>query len=125
MVGAALCRNWPLIQRLAGSHGLTLLARYSPVDEHVLKFVDVIALDCREHGAHGAQRLVGDIRRTAGTPIVVLDGGLSRADIAALVSAGAQDYFAEPFNVAIIAERLAYLADSSRSRRMRILENER
>jgi len=47
---------------------------------------------------------------------VVMDGGLRRDDIARLLSAGALDYFSEPFNVPLIAERLEHLADTSGAR---------
>ena len=119
MIGSALCRNWPLIQRLASGHGLTLLTRYTSDESDVFAIADVIALDCREHGAAGARELVRMMREATGTPIVVLDGGLSHAEVATLVHAGAQDYFSEPFNVPVIAERLEYLAQTRRSDRTR------
>ena len=52
-------------------------------------------------------------------PIVIVDGGLRQREIARLLSAGAQDYFSEPFNVPLITERLDYLATAGRSRRKR------
>jgi DNA-binding response OmpR family regulator len=124
LMGAALCRNWQLVQRLAGGHGLTLLQQFVPDDTPLLAMVDVVALDCREGGAAGSQRLVDSLRRVTGAPIVVLDGGLQQSEVALLVSAGAHDYFSEPFNVALIAERLEHLADSNRSRRDRRMEDE-
>lgn len=122
MVGPALCRNWPLVQRLEGNHGLTLLHELSGNDMRLIEVVDVVALDCRDNGAAGSQRLVESLRRATDAPIVVLDGGLHQAEVALLMSAGAQDYFSEPFNVTLIAERLEHLADSSRSRRERPVE---
>jgi DNA-binding response OmpR family regulator len=125
LVGSALCRNWPLVQRLEGSHALTLLHELSSHDMRLIEVADVLALDCRERGAAGTQELVTSLRRATDAPIVVLDGGLRPAEVALLVSAGAQDYFAEPFNVTLIAERLEHLADSSRSRRERLVEGRR
>jgi CheY-like chemotaxis protein len=112
LVGAGLCRNWSLIQRLAGRHGLTLLRRAGKIDHRLLAAFDLIAIDCRERGSLGSRELVGTLRKTTRVPIVVLDGGLGVREVARLLKAGAQDYFSEPFDVKLIAERLAHLANS-------------
>ncbi len=117
LVGTALCRNWRLVERLAERHGLTLLPRVAPSDMRVIAYADVVAVDCREGGAAAARQLVDDLTGVTRAPIVVLDGGLRRDDIARLLSAGALDYFSEPFNVPLIAERLEHLAASSGPRR--------
>ena len=122
LVGSALCRNWPLVQRLEGSRGVTLLHQLSHIDMRLIEVADVVALDCSDRGPAGSQLLVESLRQATKAPIVVLDGGLQPAEVALLISAGAQDYFSEPFNIMLIAERLEHLADSSRSRRERPVE---
>lgn len=117
LVGAALCRNWRLVERLGEQHGLTLLLRVAPGDLRLIAQADVVAVDCREGGAAAARQLVSELSGTMRAAIVVTDGGLRREDIARLLNAGALDYFSEPFNVPLIAERLEYLADSSGARR--------
>jgi len=110
LVGTALCRNRQLIERLAGRHSLTLLPEVLPDDMQMIARADVVAVDCREGGVAATGALVDSLRRATNGVIVVMDGGLCRDDIARLLSAGARDYFSEPFNVAVIAERLEHLA---------------
>ena len=110
------------MQRLERGHGLTLLREFSADDMRLIGVADVVAFDCRDTGPAGSQRVVESVRHVTDAPIVVLDGGLSPGDVARLLGAGAQDYFSEPFNVALIAERLEHLADSSRLRREQPLE---
>jgi CheY-like chemotaxis protein len=117
LVGAALCRNWPLVQRLAGRHGLTLLRTTAAHDCQVAAMADMVAIDCGQVGTDASRALVQSLRRATDAPIVVLDGGLQAAEVAQLLSDGARDYFAEPFNIPLIAERLEHLADARRSRR--------
>ena len=116
LVGTALCRNWRLVDRLADRHGLTLLSRVGPTDMPVLAHADVVAVDCRDGGAAAARQLVVELIGVTHAAIVVLDGGLHRDDIARLLSAGALDYFSEPFDVPLIAERLEHLAKSGNPR---------
>jgi len=117
LVGTALSRNWRLVERLGERHGLTLLARVSPHDMRVVAHADVVALDCRENGAAAVRELVSELSTATRAAIVVTDGGLRRDDVAWLLNAGALDYFPEPFNVPLIAERLEHLADSNGGRR--------
>ena len=116
LVGAALCHNWRLVDRLAETHGLTLLARVRASDLPLVALAAVVAVDCRDGGAAAARELIDVLLGATHAAIVVMDGGLQRDDIAHLLRAGARDYFSEPFNVPLIAERLQYLATSTASR---------
>ncbi len=122
LVGAGLCRNWQLVQRLAGRHGLTLLRTSALLERDVVAVADMVVIDCAQGGPDGSRTLVDSLRRTTDAPIVVMDGGLGPADVAQLLNAGARDYFSEPYNIALIAERLEYLADVRRSQRERLEE---
>ena len=114
LVGAALCDNGALVTRLLERHRVLLVRRVEPGDERSLTIADVVAIDCREAGAGRTRDLVDSLHQAITAAIVVLDGGLGRDDIARLFRAGAQDYFSEPFNVPVIAERLEHLAESQR-----------
>jgi CheY-like chemotaxis protein len=120
LVGIPLCRNWQLVQRLTGRRGLTLLHAVNPDDMRVLAVADTVAIDCSLGGAEGSRTLLESVRRTTDATIVILDGGLEAVDVAQLLSAGARDYFPEPLNVAVVAERLEHLADVRRSQRQRL-----
>jgi DNA-binding response OmpR family regulator len=119
LIGSSVCQNWALVQRLIPHHALTLLTDFAPEQCRLLEAVDLVVLDCRQHGGAGSAALVQSLRRTANFPIVVLDGGLCRAEIAQLFHVGAQDYFSEPLNTALIAERIHGLADSNHVHRNR------
>jgi len=116
LVGSALCRNWRLVERLGERHGLTLLPQVEPSDMGMIAQAAVVAIDCRDGGAAAARQLVDAVVGATRAAVVVMDGGLRRDDIARLLSAGALDYFSEPFNVPLIAERLEHLADTSGAR---------
>jgi DNA-binding response OmpR family regulator len=120
LVGLTLCRNWQLVQRLTGRHGLTLLHAVDADDAPMLAIADTVAIDCSEGGAAGSRALLESVRRTTDATIVILDGDLEAVDVAQLLSAGARDYFPEPLNVAVVAERLEHLADVRRSQRRRL-----
>jgi hypothetical protein len=117
LVGTALARNWRLVERLGERHGLTLLPRVAPGDLGVIAQADVVALDCSEGGAAAVRELVSELAGVSRAAIVVTDGGLRRHDIARLLRAGALDYFSEPLNVPLVAERLEHLASSTSARR--------
>ena len=70
-------------------------------------------------GLEKSRQLVTTVRRMTSIPIVVTDGGLIPSDVAVLVGAGAQDYFSEPLNLPIIAERLEHLASAEHQRSVR------
>jgi DNA-binding NarL/FixJ family response regulator len=116
-VGTALSRNWRLVERLGERHGVTLLPRVAPGHLGVIAQADVVAVDCREGGAAAARQLVSELSEVTRAAIVVTDGGLRPPDIARLLNAGALDYFSEPLNVPLIAERLEHLAGASGARR--------
>jgi DNA-binding response OmpR family regulator len=117
LVGEPLCLNWQLVQQLAPRHDLTLLVDNGTKSLEAFPPFDVVAIDCRHLGVDGSVRLVNRLKGIVSFPIVVLDGGLNKKEVAMLFDAGAADYFPEPFNVHLIAERLEHLADSNRSRR--------
>ena len=77
LVGAGLCRNWQLVQRLAGRHGLTLLRTSALFDRDVVAVADMVVIDCAQGGPDGSRTLVDSLRRTTDAPIVVMDGGLA------------------------------------------------
>jgi response regulator RpfG family c-di-GMP phosphodiesterase len=117
LVGTPLCRNWRLVERLGERHGLTLLPRVAAEDVRVMAQADVVAVDCRAGGAAATHELVSELSSVTRAAIVVTDGGLRREDIARLLHAGVMDYFSEPLNVPLIAERLEHLASSNGARR--------
>lgn len=110
------------MQRLSGRHGLTLLRTIARHDQQVAAMADMVAIDCGQVGPEASRALVQTLRRATDAPIVVLDGGLRAAEVAQLLSDGARDYFAEPFNIPLIAERLEHLADVRRSQREHVEE---
>ena len=62
------------------------------------------------NGANYCGRLWWMLKWVGHADVAVLDGGLQAAEVAQLLSDGARDYFAEPFNIPLIAERLEHLA---------------
>jgi DNA-binding response OmpR family regulator len=84
------------------------------LESRALRSFDVIVMDCRDKGVDGSRQLVSTLRHMTSVPIVVMDGGLSPSDVAVLIGVGAQDYFSEPFNLPIVAERLEHLAFAAR-----------
>lgn len=86
-------------------------------DGNLLTVFDVVAVDCSDRGAAASEALIEQLREISALPIVVLDGGLGTTEIAQLFHAGAQDYFSQPFNLALIAERLEHLANTNHARR--------
>lgn len=78
---------------------------------------DVLALDC----AHDGQQVPELVRRLkAAHPtldIVLVDGRLTQRQLAAAFAAGARDYFPQPYDAALLAERISGL---SRQRSQRV-----
>jgi DNA-binding response OmpR family regulator len=117
LVGRGLCQNWALVQRLARRGELTLARRSASVAQRLLAAADVVAVGGRDCGATGLCRLVRRLRGMTSVPIVVLDGDLRAPDVVTVLGCGARDYFPEPLNVPIIAERLEHLAGRTRASR--------
>ena len=118
LIGRPLWRDWELVERLVQKHEVTLLHAIAPRDLHLVAHLEIAAADSRACDAD-PRGCVELLRRSTGAAIVLLDGGLGQREVATVLHAGAQDYFSEPFDFALIAERLTYLAESRSAARAR------
>ena len=117
LAGAVVSNDWPLIQRLKAKHQVTVVERVRLLSRNsILAKVDVLVLDCSESCGLGLRLLPFLKKFFPKLRIVLVDGGLTQQQIAAAFSQGAQDYFSEPYDLALLAERAEALGATMKSR---------
>jgi DNA-binding NtrC family response regulator len=107
LAGPLVCNDQRLIQLLKMFHQVTLVEELEDLwNSPVLAIVGVLVLDNspREHGMLGMVRALTE--RQPRLCVLLVDGGLTQAEVARLFQAGACDYFPVPYDVGLLAERV-------------------
>jgi DNA-binding response OmpR family regulator len=111
LAGPGISGHQALVDELRIHHEVTLLPDQMRLEHSwVLHGIDVLVLD-----AGGIRAMLPPLLRTlhllrADLPIVLVDGGLSEHEKADAFNLGVLDYFAPPYHVGLLAERLEVLA---------------
>jgi DNA-binding NtrC family response regulator len=117
LAGNTVSNNWRLIQALRSRFAVTLLEHVEQLVECAfLKNTHLLVLDCsrNEQAALRILPLVtGDLPELC---VVLVDGGISQKQIAHAFEDGVKDYFAEPYDVDLLAERIDALCGFAQKR---------
>jgi DNA-binding response OmpR family regulator len=112
LVGPTLFRDPRLLSRLTVGHIVTIAAHTAVLLESpLLAQADALVLEA------GSARValggtVADIRqRHPNLPVVLVDGGLDQLELAEAFRRGVDDYFAAPWDVGLLAERIEVLGN--------------
>jgi CheY-like chemotaxis protein len=116
IVGPRLSRDIELLTRLSSTHLVTITplhdARASPA---VMDIIDVLVLEANA-SADAVTGIVTALRqRYPRITLVLVNGGLTQLEIAELFRLGVVDYFAAPWDDALLAERIDVLAARHRA----------
>ena len=107
LAGQAVSKDWDLIQTLRSRYAVTLLEQVDRLRQcEFLKNTHLIVLDCSRN-AQTALRVLP--RLTEELPelcVVLVDGGISQQQVASAFEDGVKDYFAEPYDIDLLAERI-------------------
>jgi hypothetical protein len=110
LAGPRLSNDWPLIQALLGRHVVTLVSRVEYLSAGpFLGTVRVLVVDGVEGGGAALGLIPALRRRCPSLCIVLVDGGLNRRQLASAFREGVRDYFPEPVDVHLLAERVNVL----------------
>jgi len=120
-LAGAIISNWPLIQNLQLRHAVTMIESVSQLENPgLLSTTHLLVLDCSQN-AHTALRLVPQITTAhPGLFVVLVDGGITQKQIASAFQAGVKDYFAEPYDIKLLAERIDALCVQLNSSNARV-----
>ncbi|MBI1357969.1 MAG: hypothetical protein GC160_26830 [Acidobacteria bacterium] len=104
LIGHSISADWTLITALKRRHPVTLAESVAML--HPAPYaIDVLALECT-----GLPRVAETVRllrrRQPSLRIVLVGGGLSQSDVAEAFREGALDFFPNPEESALLAERL-------------------
>jgi len=118
LIGQKLIYDLPLIRKLVSRNNVTLIDRQNlTTADSILNSVNVVLLDCYNSNNIELEILpqVAKLKKDfACIFVIVLNGGLSVEQIAMVFKAGANDYFAEPYDLDMIVERAEFFASRSR-----------
>lgn len=119
LVGTTLMRDSNLLSRLSADHVITIAAASAALLERpIMATVDALVLDAGTVRL-GLGGVVADIhQRHPDLPVVLVNGGLDQLELAEAFQRGVADYFAAPWNVALLAERIEVLGARRRSIRL-------
>jgi hypothetical protein len=109
LAGPKVCNDWLLIQALKARHPVTLVEQAGLLAEDpLMETVHVLALDGDAAGL-GTGDFLGRLKRSYPALYVLLvDGALDQGRLAVGFQQGARDYFPEPYDVRLLAERIEY-----------------
>ena len=118
LIGQKLIYDLQLIRKLVSRNKVTLIDRQNlTTADSILNSVNVVLLDCYNSNNIELEILpqVAKLKKDfAYIFVIVLNGGLSVEQIAMVFKAGANDYFAEPYDLDMIVERAEFFASRSR-----------
>src|SRR5438552_756013 len=107
LAGRKISNDWSLIQALKQRHAVTLVEQVeSLTDAALLGTVRVLVVDAAESSG-AALRLLPLLR--SGRPLLIVllvDGGLDQRQLATAFRDGVRDYFPEPYDIHLLAERV-------------------
>ncbi len=107
LAGRTVSNDWPLIRSLKTQHQVTVVERVRLLSRNaILAKADVLVLDCSESQGLGLRILPFLKRYFPELSVVLVDGGLTQQQIAAAFREGVQDYFSEPYDLALLVERI-------------------
>jgi len=99
--------DWELIRRLRRRYLVTLMERVELLaQQDDLENTHLLVLDCSRSAKLALDCLVRLKEAYPDLCVLLVDGGLSQTQIAAAFRDGVKDYFASPYDVKLLVERL-------------------
>ena len=115
LAGAGVTNNWSLIEPLKRNNQVTVVERLRMVYANsILATANVLVLDCGEEPEWGLGAVRGLRRVYPDVDIVLVNGGLSPAEIAEAFREGVRDYFSHQSNAELVVERVQNLCRQAR-----------
>jgi CheY-like chemotaxis protein len=117
LAGTMVSNHWGLIQALRSRYAVTLLEQVDLLGQCTfLKSTHLLVLDCSRNAQTALQVLPQVTQELPDLCVVLVDGGISQKQIARAFEDGARDYFAEPFDINLLAERIDALCTNFSAR---------
>jgi DNA-binding NarL/FixJ family response regulator len=115
LAGAGVTNNWSLIEPLKRRRQVTVIERPRMLFANsILATVSVLVLDCGEEPRWGLNAVKALRRVYPDVHIVLVNGGLSPAEIAEAFREGVRDYFSHQSNAELVVERVESLCRQAR-----------
>ena len=115
LAGAGVTNNWSLIEPLKRNNQVTVVERLRMLYANsILATASVLVLDCGEEPEWGIAAVRGLRRVYPDVDIVLVNGGLSPAEIAEAFREGVRDYFSHQSNTELVVERVQNLCRQAR-----------
>ena len=112
LAGPRVCNDWRLIQALKVRHPVTLVEQAALLaGDPMLGTVQVLALDGDAAALEEGDFLSRLKRSYPALNVLLVDGALDQGRLATGFQQGARDYFPEPYDVRLLAERIEYFCD--------------
>ena len=116
LVGPLVTDDWDLIRKLRSQHLVTLIESIEFLSEiDRLSQVRLMVMDCSQDGDAALEGLPELKQEFSDLCILLVDGELSQKQIAKAFQDGVKDYFAAPYEVDLLAERIDYLCGTRSS----------
>jgi DNA-binding NtrC family response regulator len=110
LAGQCICDDARLVAALQRAHQVTLVAELCELWRHpVLGDAAVLVLDNSSRDERMIDALPSLTQEHPRLCVVLVDGGLTQAQVARAFRAGACDYFPSPYDVDLLAERVSSL----------------
>ena len=107
LAGARVSNDLSLIQTLKSRHLITLVENIHLLSlRETLPGIDMVVLDCSGNHERGLQLVPWLKTHFPELVIVLVNGGLTQEQIASAFKEGAKDYFSDPYDVKLLAERV-------------------
>jgi DNA-binding NtrC family response regulator len=107
LAGARVSNDLSLIQTLKSQHLVTLVESIHLLSiSAILPGTDMVVLDCSGNHERGLQLVAWLNSHFPQLVVVLVNGGLSQEQIASAFKEGAKDYFSDPYDVKLLAERV-------------------
>jgi hypothetical protein len=109
LVGGKVSDDWPLIRELKARHLVTLAGRSELLNGHpLLGTAQVLVLDGDATGG-----FLPALRTSyPGLQVLLVSGGLDQGQVVLAFRQGVRDYFPDPYDVRLLAERVDHFCDS-------------
>jgi DNA-binding NtrC family response regulator len=118
LAGRKVSSDWGLIQSLRSRCLVILVERVELlVQPSFLNRTHLLVLDCSGSAEVVPQVLPRLKEELPNLSVVLVDGGLSQKQIAGAFKEGVKDYFADPYDVALLLERMDSLCTQARVNR--------
>ncbi len=115
LAGAGITNNWSLIEPLKRNNQVTVVERLRMLYANsILTTASVLVLDCGESPEWGLSAVKGLRKVYPDVHIVLVNGGLSPAEIAEAFREGVRDYFSHQSNTELVVERVQNLCRQAR-----------